>query len=320
MVRGEPTASFTPHAAARDAAASKHVFGGILYAGYARALIAAAALRLREARLSDGVTRYADTGKRGRPALLLLHGLTGDLTVWLPAARHLSSRFRLIVPDLPGHGESDFDPEADYGIAAQSKRVLELLEHLDLEQVCTVGNSMGAWLGCELALRWPTRVSALMLISPAGLRGRCSSWLDQRVAAGKIPFLADNEAAYGEFLGAIMAQPPRVPSCVKRHLLARHVARLERISRLYADYAASPSPAPGLKAISAPVHLLWGSEDRIVAPSACEAWEAALSGTTVEVEKWRSVGHMAMLERPAQTAGLISKFLGGASAQGARHG
>ena len=56
----------------------------------------------------------------------MLHGFTGSKENWYPLAERLRGRYRLLVPDLPGWGESERKPDADYGYVAQDARVARI--------------------------------------------------------------------------------------------------------------------------------------------------------------------------------------------------
>ncbi|MFN3298342.1 alpha/beta fold hydrolase, partial [Caldimonas sp.] len=99
------------------------VLGEGLFVAHASTLALRAGLRRHASAVDGGTLHYLDNGRRGCPVLLLLHGLTGDHTVWLHTARHLTRRFRVVVPDLPGHGVSPLDAGADHRVAAHAARI-----------------------------------------------------------------------------------------------------------------------------------------------------------------------------------------------------
>jgi pimeloyl-ACP methyl ester carboxylesterase len=121
---------------------------------------------------ADGMTLSCYLIGRGSP-MVLLHGMGSSKISMVPLLGPLSENHRLIVPDLPGHGESD-KPPADYSPRFYARVVRHLMDQLDVEQPIIVGNSMGGRIGLELALRSVNRVRALVLICAAvpGLRWR----------------------------------------------------------------------------------------------------------------------------------------------------
>jgi 3-oxoadipate enol-lactonase len=107
----------------------------------------------------DATIRYWTGGTPGGRTVILLHGATLDHRAWSPQVDALQDRFRLVVPDLRGHGEStgSFDFEA----AVQD--VFALLDELPAGPVVLVGLSLGGNLAQEVVRRAPDRVSALVV-------------------------------------------------------------------------------------------------------------------------------------------------------------
>ena len=99
-------------------------------------------------------------------AVLLLHGFTGDRTAWDEVARALATTHRVVVPDLPGHGQTRVHDEAGRYSMSHACRLLERLAAvLAIERFTVVGYSMGGRLALHLALAAPTLVERLVLES-----------------------------------------------------------------------------------------------------------------------------------------------------------
>jgi pimeloyl-ACP methyl ester carboxylesterase/membrane protein DedA with SNARE-associated domain len=114
---------------------------------------------------------YLDTGSAAHPEAapaLLLHGSPGSRAGLRDLVRGLAGR-RLIVPDLPGFGESTREIP-DYSNRAHARYLLQLLDHLDLERVHVVGFSMGGGAGLELYGFAPERVRSMTLLSSIGVQ------------------------------------------------------------------------------------------------------------------------------------------------------
>jgi pimeloyl-ACP methyl ester carboxylesterase len=110
--------------------------------------------------LGDGLSlSYLRWGQDGDPDLLLLHGGGLDATDWQEIAPALAATGRRVTaPDLRGSGESDWDPEARYGVEQALTDLGELVDALGLETFDLVGHSLGAVTACVLAARRPERV------------------------------------------------------------------------------------------------------------------------------------------------------------------
>lgn len=122
-------------------------------------------LRLHYQRIGEG------------PDVVMIHGLTGNLAVWhLQIVPCLSDRFRVLTPDLRGHGYSDM-PATGYSADDMAADLLDLLDTLGIDKPLLVGHSFGADVSLYFAHLHPDRVREVVAIEPAlpamiGLRDR----------------------------------------------------------------------------------------------------------------------------------------------------
>lgn len=105
---------------------------------------------------------FREYGERGRPPLLLLHGLFGSSSNWGSVARRLSEDYYLLVPDLMNHGRSPHDPAVSY--PAMAADLIALLDQQGIGRIDLVGHSMGGKVVMELALSAPERVNHLVAV------------------------------------------------------------------------------------------------------------------------------------------------------------
>jgi pimeloyl-ACP methyl ester carboxylesterase len=117
---------------------------------------------LRELGLEGGVIRYREVG--AGPAVVFVHGILANGTLWRDVVGRLSDRFRCIVPDLPLGGHSlPMLPEADMSPPGVARMVAELMERLDLRDVTLVGNDTGGAI-CQVVIsNHPGRIGRLVL-------------------------------------------------------------------------------------------------------------------------------------------------------------
>jgi pimeloyl-ACP methyl ester carboxylesterase len=107
----------------------------------------------------DATVRYWTGGTADGPMVVLLHGATLDHRAWAPQVEALRDRFRLVVPDLRGHGAST----GSFDFEDAVRDVLALLDALSARRVVLVGLSLGGNLAQEVVRRVPERVSALVV-------------------------------------------------------------------------------------------------------------------------------------------------------------
>ena len=115
------------------------------------------------------------------PALLLLHGIGSRGVSWLPVVDQLAREFRLIAPDLRGHGGSD-KPSSGYRMTDYADDLDGLIDALALEHPLIAGNSLGGLVAWEWASRHPSRAAAIVLedapLTPsAGDDARFDDWI-----------------------------------------------------------------------------------------------------------------------------------------------
>jgi abhydrolase domain-containing protein 6 len=260
---------------------------------------AAARVRLRTARAGDHQLAYLEGG-RGDP-VVLLHGFGSDKDVWAPLAALITHRVRVIAPDLPGFGDSDYQPGASYDIASQLDRLAAFFDTLELDRIHLVGAAMGGQLAGAFAARHPERVNSLTLIAPDGIEAPNPTHIQRAQQKGELPQVARTRDEYDRLFALSAARPLPLPRRMKLALIDRGIARAEINHKIGTDLLESPMPLePLLAELEAPAAVLWGADDRIADASGLEVFRDKLPhAKTLTLE---SCGHTPMLERPIETA------------------
>ena len=104
--------------------------------------------------------RFSDTGKG--PAVVLLHGYLESLEIWNNFIPLLEGRFRVICPDLPGHGKSGTTGE-EHSMEKLAGSVIAVIDHCGIEKCFIAGHSMGGYSGLAFMELFPERLSGLCL-------------------------------------------------------------------------------------------------------------------------------------------------------------
>ncbi|MBO1540171.1 alpha/beta fold hydrolase [Pseudomonas sp. OA65] len=136
---------------------------------------------------------YLDRGQG--PVVLLGSSYLWDHTMWAPQIDALSKHYRVIVPELWGHGQSGRLPEGMSSLDDLARQTLALMDHLNIDCFNLVGLSVGGMWGARLALAAPERVQSLVLmdtyvgVEPEPTRQYYFSLFDKIEANGSIPEL-----------------------------------------------------------------------------------------------------------------------------------
>jgi pimeloyl-ACP methyl ester carboxylesterase len=250
---------------------------------------------------------YADQGPG--PVVVLLHGFPLSGAMWQEQLSGIGSIYRVIAPDLRGHGESPV-PEGIYTMDAMADDVVELLETLEISGPVVIGGlSMGGYVALSIAARYPTRVRALML-------------MDTRAGADTPEAAQGREATAKAVVAADSAQPvvdAMLPRLFCKMTLEQRPERVEPmkavmekmspqgIAGALRGMAVRPDRRGELPKIAVPTLVLVGEEDVITPPSEAKAMVAAIPHARLEVVP--EGGHLAPYENPSVANAAILRFL-----------
>jgi abhydrolase domain-containing protein 6 len=246
---------------------------------------------------------------RSRPAVLLLHGFCGDKDLWLWfAAEFPAAEFRLIIPDLPGFGDSSRIDEEQYDVRAQSHRIVEFATSVGAEQFHIVGNSMGGNIAGRIAIDWPERVLSLTLMDALGAGSPVLSDTGQMILQGQNPLLLTSVDQFETFLHLIFVKPPPLPAFVLKHLAEKIVQHKEFNRKVFFDLAANDDDLTSeLGHILAPTLVLWGAQDRVIDVSASDLFENGINNSERVI--LQECGHVPLAEQPEASAGAVLTFI-----------
>jgi abhydrolase domain-containing protein 6 len=251
--------------------------------------------------------RYFDGGPGD--AVVLVHGFAGSKENWLPLVPKLDGDFRVVIPDLPGWGESQRRDGDDYRVEAQVERLVAFLDALKLERVRLVGHSMGGHIAGLFAARHPGRVHSLVLVAPAGVHFEPNEFA-RRVFAGETPFNFATREQFDAFMKELFAEPPWLPPRVKDVLIAQSRARHAFQAALLGAMGREDQAfllERELGAIRAPTLVAWCDGDRILDVTSLATIEARLPRADDVV--LAGCGHMPMMEMPGELADALRPHL-----------
>ena len=271
-----------------------------------------ARLRLASLDVDGDRWRYLEGGPANAEAVLVLHGFGADKDSWVPYARGLTDRFRLVVPDLPGFGESPQRPGDDYTLGVQVERTLRFLDRAQLGRTHVVGNSMGGAIAGLLTARAPARIRSLTLMNTVGVAAPVRSELMQAIDRGENPLVVASMEEFDQLLDFVTHRKTWLPHIFRRVASNRLAASRDFFDSIVwslVEDGVEDSLAAHLPEISVPTLIVWGRHDRLTDVSCVHILPDQISDSLTWILE--DAGHVPMIEFPQRVARQQRRFLEG---------
>jgi pimeloyl-ACP methyl ester carboxylesterase len=268
---------------------------------------------------------YRDEGSG--EVLLLIHGMASSSEAWRELIPRLAKNYRVVAPDLLGHGQST-KPRGDYSLGAFAVWLRDLLDELGIARATIVGHSLGGGVAMQFIYQHPDYCERVILISSGGL-GPDVGWILRLLSAPG-----------AEFVLPIIAPSPvlKVGNKIGSWFTSTgmRAPRASEIWRSYSSFSDAPTRDAFLRtlrsvvdyrgqAVSAlnrlhvrselPTLAIWGEDDEIIPVEHGHAAQAARPGSRLEVLP--GVGHFAHVEAPNEVAEIIDDFMKATTDRGA---
>ncbi|HWN73940.1 MAG TPA: alpha/beta hydrolase, partial [Solirubrobacterales bacterium] len=279
---------------------------------------AAPAFEVHEANLHGHRAVYRTIGSG--PNVVLIHGMINSSRHWEAVAQRLAGSYRVIAPDLIGHGDAA-TPRGDYSLGAHAASIRDLLTTIGVERATIVGHSLGGGVAMQFFYQFPQRTERLVLISSGGLGHDVSPLL--RAAALPASSALLRAATRPQVVGAIAAAGARLrakgnSAGIYLQAVARALGPLQEPGsrRAFLQTLRSVIDVQGQK-VSArdrlyllgemPTLIVWGERDRTI-PLA-HGLEAQHSVPNCRFETLPRAAHFPNLEDPEGLAAVLGDFL-----------
>ncbi|HEX7318293.1 MAG TPA: alpha/beta hydrolase [Pyrinomonadaceae bacterium] len=247
--------------------------------------------------------KYVDAGSG--PVVVLLHGLGGNSTNWAFNTPALAQKFRVVVPDQIGFGQSD-KPLINYRVGTYVDFLDKFLAELKVERVTLVGNSMGGWVAALYALRYPSKVERLVLVDAAGFAP--PKEFDLNALAGLNPSTREEMK---RLAGMVFYNPLFKSDAAIDLLLAQRLSAGDgyTIQRLVESIHHGDDMLDGkLGAIKQPALIVWGRDDGLT-PLAREGEKFKREMPSARFVVFEQCGHVPQVEKVSEFNAALLKFL-----------
>lgn len=250
------------------------------------------------------VLHYEERGQ-GLP-VVLLHGYPLDHTLWRAQIAALGDAYRVIAPDLRGHGASPA-PAGDYSMDSLAADVAALLDRLGVERAVWVGHSMGGYVALAALRTLPQRVAGLALCASHPFADPPEKAASRRASAEQAR--REGTAPVVSGMLPLLFRPGTNLETVPAHLIRSMMLRTppQGVAGVLDGMAARPDAVDMLRPPAPPKAILAGREDQIVRLADLQALVAELPHVALHVMD--GAGHLPMIEQPEATTAALRAFL-----------
>jgi pimeloyl-ACP methyl ester carboxylesterase len=254
-------------------------------------------------RFQDVRIRFSIKGEG--PTAVLLHGYTESRQIWFDFAEKLSREYTVVMPDLPGHGESSLTP--DLSMDSMADMVYELISHLEIPDIILIGHSMGGYVSCRFAEKYPSKVKGLGLFHSSA-RADTPEIRENRMRT--IEIIEQNHSEFlTQFIPSLFYEGNRGNLEEEILFLQNSAAQMSAETLIAAQKAMADRQGSLelLTSASYPMLFIIGKQDSRVDFSKVFA-QAALPEKSF-VLLLDNCGHMGYLEKPDETFAALKGFL-----------
>lgn len=259
-----------------------------------------------------------DEGPRDAPTVILIHGSNDALQTWDAWTQALSTRWRIVRLDMPGHGLTGPIPSGDYSGTAMVAFLEEVRGALAIDKAVIGGNSMGGGIAWRYALAFPQHVAGLILVDAGGAPPPPTADSGGRPLAFQIaanPVLGPifgkitPKSLVQEGLEKSFADPARVPPELVTRIweLSHRPGNREATLKRFTTPRDGP-PFDDVAKITAPTLILWGDTDRLIDVASAGEFKRRMPAAEDPII-YEGVGHLPHIEAAADSAADAAGFL-----------
>jgi abhydrolase domain-containing protein 6 len=267
-----------------------------------------AGLTKKEIKIDDHTIVYLEGGKG--PAILLLHGYTANKDNWLSFAPYLTKDYHVVIPDIPGYGESSMIEKDSYDLSNQISRLHKFAQAIDLKKFHITGNSMGGFYAGTYAVRYPDEIISVGLFDAGGVMPLEKSVVIKMMEKGVNPLVLKDNNDWPRLMALAFVNPPSLPSPIRKVMIKTALDNSKfyekEMKELGPDLLSLEKELPNIKA---PALILWGDQDKILDVSSVPVFEKGLKNHKTVIIK--DCGHLPMMEKPQETASQYLEFIKG---------
>ena len=240
------------------------------------------------------------------PPIVLLHPFPANHEFWLPAAQSFLTRYRLILPDLRGHGDSDIG-EGPATMQKHAEDIARAMDDAEMDRAAFAGVSIGGYALFELWRHHRDRISALVLCNTKAPADSSEARSARLKSAAEV-MEGGTEPFFESMLSKLLGDTTRStrPDLVQGALRMMGKMSAEDVAMVQRGMAERPDSVATLKTISVPTLIVTGEEDVVTGSAEAELMRQNIPGSKLKIIP--KAGHYAAWERPKEVGELLRGF------------
>jgi triacylglycerol lipase len=261
-----------------------------------------AGMETKRVKVGDIDWAYSEGGPAGKPTLMLVHGLAGSRDNWNRVARYLTPYYHVIIPDLPGQGDSKVPNDFDYSLPNLTEKLRRFAEAIKVENGLNVaGHSMGGSISLLYAAQYPVDTKSLFLIDSAGVfKSANTPYLKDPTTLRNM--IVSKPGDFDRLMKIATSLPPFIPKELKdsqeKLMISQSANTTKLVEQLIvmSKLFTPDSFAIAARSIDQPVLIAWGDKDQIINVEAAAELKGLLKNAQEPVIL-KGVGHLPLLEQ-----------------------
>jgi triacylglycerol lipase len=261
-----------------------------------------AGMETKRVKVGDIDWAYSEGGPAGKPTLMLVHGLAGSRDNWNRVARYLTPYYHVIIPDLPGQGDSKVPNDFDYSLPNLTEKLRRFAEAIKVENGLNIaGHSMGGSISLLYAAQYPVDTKSLFLIDSAGVfKSANTPYLKDPTTLRNM--IVSKPGDFDRLMKIATSLPPFIPKELKdsqeKLMISQSANTTKLVEQLIvmSKLFTPDSFAIAARSIDQPVLIAWGDKDQIINVEAAAELKGLLKNAQEPVIL-KGVGHLPLLEQ-----------------------
>lgn len=274
-----------------------------------------AGMETKRVKVGDIDWAYSEGGPAGKPTIMLVHGLAGSRDNWNRVARYLTPYYHVVIPDLPGQGDSKVPNDFDYSLPNLTEKLRRFAEAIKVDNGLNVaGHSMGGSISLLYAAQYPVDTKSLFLIDSAGVfKSANTPYLKDPTTLRNM--IVSKPGDFDRLMKIATSLPPFIPKELKdaqeKLMISQSANTTKLVEQLIvmSKLFTPDSFAIAARSIDQPVLIAWGDKDQIINVEAAAELKGLLKNAQEPIIL-KGVGHLPILEQEQLLIKPYLDFLG----------